>query len=156
MKKLLLAALMTSTIVPMSAFGNVKPASALDCNAIESLGTTLNAALRDQANGRIAGSSYRINRRKTLKIHNLDALDFSGCRVNMTTNVTLKRKIRRDAHGHVKMRADITSVDIPASKICYDNARVTDVSLSRTLGIGERIYQWVANKALPNGGCFDV
>lgn len=157
MKKLLLATLFASAIVPIWTVKAAQPAdAALNCSAIESFGNTFNSALVNQANSRIAGTSYRINRRKTLKIHELRHLDFRGCRVNMTTNVTLKRKIRRDAHGTVKLSADISSVDLAGKKVCYTNARVTDVDLSRTLGIGESVYQWVANRALPNGGCFDL
>ena len=76
--------------------------------------------------------------------------------MKVRANVTLKRKVRRDAHGTVKMQARVSSLDLAQRKICYDSARVTDVNLSRTLGIGERVYKWVANIVLPNRGCYTL
>ena len=120
-----------------------------NCNALESLQSLI---LR-KVNSNIAGQSYRINRRKRLLIHHLKDISFKGCSMNLEMDVTLKRKIRRDAHGTVKMRADITYFSFFGRQLCYHNAKVTDVNLSRTLGIGEAAYKWVANKALPNGQC---
>ncbi|MDJ0733936.1 MAG: hypothetical protein QNJ47_07605 [Nostocaceae cyanobacterium] len=134
-----------------------KPANAaINCSAVESFGNALKSQILTEINNEIAGESYKINRRKTLKIHGVEDISFNGCRIKAKTKVTLKRKIRRDAHGNIKIRADITSFDLAGKRLCYKNAKVTDVSLSRTLGIGERVYRWAANKALPNGKCLNL
>ncbi|MEO0934386.1 MAG: hypothetical protein AAFY21_11730 [Cyanobacteria bacterium J06641_2] len=124
--------------------------AANNCNALESLQPLI---LR-KVNNNVAGQSHRISRRKRLVINHLKDISFNGCSMNIEMDVTLKRKFRRDAHGTVKVRADITNFSY--KQLCYQNAKVTDVNLSRTLRIGEAAYKWVANKVLPNGQCLSV
>ena len=128
-------------------------AQGINCRVVEALGTSLRPQILAEINRQVSGTSYRINRRKTLRINRVEDIGFSGCRLTARTNVTLKRRIRRDAHGTVTLQADIPSFSLPARQVCYANARVTDVNLSRTLRIGEGVYKWVANKVLPSGGC---
>jgi hypothetical protein len=130
--------------------------AAIDCNAVESLGNNFQSQILSEINKGVAGKSYKINRRKTLIIHRVETVSFDGCRIQAKTKVTLKRKVRRDAHGNVKIRADITSFNLASKRLCYGNAKVTDVNLSRTLRIGEAVYKWVANKVLPNGKCINI
>lgn len=158
MKKQLLLALALSGTVTGALTTLQAPAKAqsLNCAQVQNLGTRYNDQLLNAVNGKVAGKTHRINRRKKLRINRVDAVQFNGCRMNVRANVTLKRKIRRDAHGTVKMRARVSSLDLAQRKICYDSARVTDVNLSRTLGIGERVYKWVANIVLPNRGCYTL
>ena len=131
------------------------PASAqLDCRVVESLGTAMAPSILDDLNAEVAGIEHRINRRKQLAIHSVESVSFEGCRMHTLLRVTLKRRIRRDAHGTVRLGATITSADLRSRVVCYQSASVEDVSLSRTLGIGEAAYRWAANRSLPDDGCF--
>lgn len=125
----------------------------LDCNAVESLGNLLLPVVSSEINNRVAGTSHVINNRKTLKINRVNNIAFKGCKVSLDLDVVLQRKIRRDAAGTIKMSGDISSFDLGKREICYRNAGISSVSLSRTLGIGESFYKWVGNKALPNSDC---
>ena len=127
--------------------------AAINCNSFEAFGNQFKPQILAQINQGMQGESYKINKRKTLKIHKLQSISFDGCRIKGNLKVTLKRKVRRDAHGNVKIRADITSFNLANKRFCFKNAKVTNVNLSRTLRIGERVYRWAANKALPNNKC---
>ena len=127
--------------------------SGLDCNAVETLGTALSASIVDGIDDRTAGESYRINRRKTLVINSTRSVSFQDCNISVVLDVTLKRKIRRDAHGTITLNGNISSFSLPRREVCYSDLNVSDVSLSRTLRIGESVYRWAANKALPDSGC---
>jgi hypothetical protein len=146
------------TILLLSAasllFANGATAQALDCGSVEEFGNNFSNIILNQVNNRVAGTSKRINRRKTLRINRVESLSFSGCTVYTKANVTLKRKIRRDAHGHVRMKATVSSFN--GNRVCLRSPRVTSVSLSRTLKIGEAVYRWVANKILPQSICFNI
>ena len=137
-------------------FTNSSSAEAqVNCGSVELLGNSLRTQIIEQINDQVAGESHRINRRKTLRINRIEDITFDGCQMSVRGNVTLQRRIRRDAHGTVDLQANITSLNLPEQAFCYGDARVADVSLSRTLNIGEAVYRWVANKALPDSQCFD-
>ena len=107
----------------------------------------------------MAGFEQRINRRKTLRINRLESASFNGCQVDINLNVTLKRRIRRDATGRVSIRANITSVNLVTggrAEICVRNPEVRSVHLSHTLRIGEAFYRRAANRALPDNTCVTV
>lgn len=125
----------------------------IDCAVVESLGSALSADILDGINERVSGASHRISRRKTLIINNAQSVSFSGCQLGLNLDVTLKRKIRRNAHGNIVLRGNISSFDLAEREICYTGLSVTDVDLSRTLRPGEAAYRWVANAVLPNSGC---
>ncbi|UKO96745.1 hypothetical protein [Nostoc sp. UHCC 0870] len=151
--KMILGSFMTLSFLYL----NPQPSMAqLNCNVVESFGNASQSQILRELNNRLAGGSHNINRRKDLRINQVENVSFNGCRITVKTNVTLERKIRRDAHGTVTIRADITSFSLPNRQLCYENAKVTDVSLSRTLGIGEAVYKWVANRVLPNKDCLGV
>ena len=126
----------------------------ISCNTVASYGNYYRYNIVTILNNRMAGASYRYNRRKSLRINGVETISFSGCRMIARVNVTLKRKIRRDAHGIVGIQADITSLNLNNFQFCYDNARVTNVNLSNTLRIGESAYQWMANNLFSNSSCF--
>ena len=147
---LLIASVIASTL----SFMAPAQAAAPDCSVVESLGTILSDSIQQKMNSQVAGDNYRISRRKSLNIHGVNKVNFKGCTVNTSMKVTLKRKIRRDAHGNIGIRANVASFN--ASRVCLSNVRVTDVSLSRTLGIGENIYKMAANKAIQNNQCFSI
>lgn len=156
-KQLLLALALSGTMAGVvTSIPSAAQARSLDCNQVETLGNRYDAQLLNAVNHKVAGQTHRINRRKKLRINQVEAIQFNGCRMKVKANVTLKRKVRRDAHGTVKMQARVTALDLAQRKICYDKVQVTDVKLSRTLRIGERVYQWVANMVLPNRGCYTM
>lgn len=130
-------------------------AQVLSCSQLEVFFNAFRPQILEQINAQAAGASHRISSRKQLIIHRVDSIRLEGCQMTAVANVTLKRKVRRDAHGTVTLRADI-SADPAARQVCYRNPHVTDVSLSHTLGIGERVYGWVANKVLPAGDCMNL
>lgn len=129
---------------------------AIDCNAAQRLGNSVRSSIISQLNGRFAGASQRINRRKTVRINRISSISFNGCNVTARANVTLKRKIRRDAHGTATVRAKISSFNLGSKRVCFKNVNLSALSLSRTLGIGERFYRWIANKVLPNNQCLSL
>ncbi|AFY56854.1 hypothetical protein Riv7116_4433 [Rivularia sp. PCC 7116] len=151
--KIILGSFIALSILPLI---NKPSTAAINCRGVESFGNRFQSQILSEMNKGVAGKSYKINRRKRLIIRRVETVSFDGCRIKAKTKVTLKRKIRRDAHGNVKIRADITSFNLASKRLCYRNAKVTDVNLSRTLRIGERVYKWVANKALPNGKCINL
>jgi hypothetical protein len=102
-------------------------------------------------NQQAAGARHEISKRKTLVINSVDSLSGSLCSFSARVDVTLKRKIRQDANGHVTLKGALRIAD---GRICIANASVSGVDLSNTLNIGEAVYGWVANKALPSTLCF--
>ena len=128
-------------------FCSVTSASALDCEGI-SIPDELAVEL---LNSQVAGSSHRINKRKTLVVNKVDSVTGTSCNIRSQVGVTLKRKIRRDASGHVILKGTLR---LDGGKICIANTSVADVDVSNTLNIGEAVYKWVANKVLPNELCF--
>lgn len=161
MKRVLLSIATAATLLGMglgTPAASARPSaliaqSGLNCSVVESLGTALSPSILNEVNTRVSGESYRINRRKTLVLHRANAVSFDGCRMTVGLDVTLKRRVRRDAHGTVTLRGNISSFNLPRREVCYANLTVADVSLSRTLRIGEGAYRWAANRALPNSGC---
>ena len=135
---------------------DIKVAQSLDCQQLEQFGRAFQPQLLAAINSNVAGTSYEINRRKDLEIHQVEGISFDGCRVTTQVRVTLERKIRRDAHGVVTLRGDVASFSPATRQVCYRNAKVINVNLSRTLRIGEGFYKWVANKVLPDGGCLGL
>lgn len=128
--------------------------SDVSCRVVEAFGNALQDQILTQVNQVAAGHSHRINKRKSLKIHSVDSVSFTGCDVLIRSNVTLKRKVRRDAHGNVNLRAKV--VRFEDDEVCIAEPKVTSVNLSRTLGVGERAYKWVANRTLPGTQCFTL
>ncbi|WP_114389254.1 hypothetical protein [Notoacmeibacter marinus] len=129
------------------------PAQAqVNCRVVQSIGNALAGDIRDQMNARVAGARYEISRRKTLIIRGVDRVRFDGCRMRADLSVTLKRKIRRDASGSIRLGATVQS--FTRDRVCLGGVGVEKVSLSRTLNIGERWYKRAANRALPNRQCF--
>lgn len=138
-------------------FPNSPPAKAeVDCTAIETLGSNFNPYILNTLNGALGGQIHRINRRKTLKIHGVNSVNFNDCSMVLELNVTLERKIRRDAHGTVAMTVNISSFEPIQRSFCYEGARLTSVDLSRTTIVGEAFYRWIANMVMPNSDCFTL
>lgn len=153
MKTMALSGLLGFGGLAMAAFVAPTPAEAqVNCRVVQTIGNALAGDIRDQMNARVAGTRYEISRRKTLIIRNVDRVRFDGCRMRADVSVTLKRKIRRDASGTIRLGATVQS--FTPDRVCLGGAGVENVSLSRTLGVGERWYRRAANRALPNQQCF--
>lgn len=148
--------LLTTTILFTSVVQPEPALARLDCRVVESVGNEMAESIREDLHAEVAGDTYRISRRKKLVIHSVDRVWFEGCRMRALQSVTLKRRVRRDAHGTVRLGADITDANLRTREVCYDRARVEDVSLSRTLGIGEAVYRWAANRVLPDNDCLSA
>lgn len=140
-----------------SFIGRAEAQTITDCRVIQTLGGVVAGSYGDVIDAEVAGTSYRINRRKTLRLHGVEGIRFSGCTAQVDLDVTLRRRIRRNAHGTISVAADVRLLQLDrdnrAATVCIYNPRVTRVRLSHTTGLGEAVYRWVANLALPGGGC---
>ena len=127
---------------------------AQDCDVIEIIGTSERARVLTQLNDNVRGFEYRINRRKQLVINNIQDVRFSGCTVTVIANVTLKRRIRRNARGTAIITGNISELN--TSRVCFNNAKLNRIRLSNTLRVGEAFYRWIANKVIPNNVCYSL
>lgn len=148
----LIAGVALTMLVSSFAAPNTARADELTCGEIDFLGALFDARIEAELDEQVAGTSKRINRRKRLVINHIQDVRVDGCRITVVANVTLKRKIRRDARGTVTLKGNVTVDNLGGSvfDLSFSNVRVTDVSLSNTLRIGEAVYRWVANIVLPN------
>ncbi len=128
--------------------------SSVNCRSIELLGNAGSSIILNEVNQEMAGYTQKLTKRKTLVIKRAESLSFSGCDMRMKVLVAVKRKIRRDAHGSVILKAKVSSFD--GRKVCLSNTRVAKINLSNTLNIGEAVFKFVANKFLPNQTCFNI
>jgi len=128
--------------------------ASVNCRSVELLGNAGSNYILNEINQEMAGYTQKLTKRKTLLIKKADTLSFKGCNVRMKVLVAVKRKIRRDAHGHVIMNARVSSFN--GRKVCLSDARVSKVELSHTANIGEAVLKFVANKFLPNQTCFNI
>lgn len=92
-----------------------------------------------------------INRRKTLVTHRATTLETRGCDAWITVDATMRRKIRRDAHGTLILRANLHSIS--SNYICLRNPEVKQVHLSNLGMIGEGFYKRRGNRGLPDEMC---
>lgn len=129
----------------------------LNCDVVERLGESLAPAIIAEVNAADpAERTQRISRRKTLTIDLLDSITFSGCTATIRANLTMKRKIRRDASGSVVLRAEITSFNLPRREVCFKDPKVQSLNLSKTTKLGEKVYGWIGKLALRRHSCFSV
>lgn len=143
-------------LLPFIVADSTSAVAQVNCESIESFGNDFQPIILQELNNYAAGRSETISRRKTLRINRVEDVSFSGCEVMGRVDVTLQRKIRRNAHGTLNMRANVTSLNFIEQSFCLDDITVTSVNLSRTLNIGESIYRRIANKHIPNGTCFSL
>jgi len=149
-----LMTLVLGTIGAAAVTPTTAHAANLTCSQIEFLGALFDTRLEAELDTRVAGEEYRISRRKQLRINGIKDVTVNGCNITVVADVTLKRKIRRDADGTVTMKGKIAVNSLGNDKfeLRFTDIEVTDVSLSHTLGIGEAAYGWVANLVLPDSG----
>jgi hypothetical protein len=94
-------------------------------------------------NDELVGYEHEINKRKTLVINYFESVTSDGCEVVIEANVTLKRKIRKDAHGTMILEGTLDTSD---GLICLLDTHVTDFRLSHTLEVGEWFYEKLAGE----------
>lgn len=150
----IIAAVVTTAALSLPMTTKPAQAQSVSCAVVEALGRPMIPTIVNEINSSVAGTSHRISRRKSLLIHRTRSLGIEGCQVNASFDVTLRRKIRRNAHGQFRIAANVVSV--ARDRICLSNVRVTNINLSRTLRIGEAVYRGVANRAIPNNQCFSL
>jgi hypothetical protein len=136
-----------------------RPVAPLNCRVVEAFGNASRDTILANINATVAGQERRINRRKTLVIHEVDDIRFTGCDVLVDANVTLERRIRRDARGNAQVAGRVASISRERRQLCFErNPRVVRMDVSNTGIIGESMYRWVANMVQPVDRCvpFDL
>jgi hypothetical protein len=94
-------------------------------------------------NAELAGYEHEINKRKTLVINDFEWVTGDECEVIMLVDVTMKRKLRKDAHGTMILEG---TLDTSGGQICLVDIQLTEFSLSHTLQVGEWFYEKLAGK----------
>ncbi len=149
-KRYLASGLLASTL---AVAATTAQAQSINCARVASDGAAYSAIIVASLNRDVAGASHRLNRRKTLRVNSVDSISFSGCNVAINANVTLVRKIRRNARGNMRLTARVTELNTSGNRVCLGNARVDSLRLSNTLRVGEAAYRWVANRVIPGTEC---
>jgi len=117
-------------------------------NASAACSFSSNNVMKNIVAAAIDGKQERINRRKTFVIHEVtDAKIPTGDQpancdrstIVIDMNVTLKRKIRRDAHGTATLKGKLDFIS--GRGLCLVDAEMTRLKLSRTTGLAEAIYR---------------
>lgn len=131
-----------------------RPVAPLNCRFVELAGNASRDTILASINASVAGQERRISPRKTLVIHEVDDIRFSGCDVLIDANVTMERKIRRYASGNARVAGRVASISRERQRLCFeDNPRVVRLDVSNTGIIGESMYRWVANMVQPVDRC---
>jgi hypothetical protein len=126
----------------------------LDCRVVEAVGNGHKAQILAGLNDTVAGLEKEINRRKTMRIVAVEDIAFDGCKVTTTARIELGRKIRRDAEGTATVTGRVASLSLRDRMLCFDkHPKVARMHLSHTTELGERVYEWVANKVNPVDKC---
>ena len=128
-----------------------------DCRVVEAVGNDRKAQILAGLNETVAGLEKEINRRKTMRIVSVEDIAFDGCKVITTARIELGRKIRRDAEGTATVAGRVASLSLRDHVLCFDkHPKVARMNLSHTTELGERIYEWVANKVNPVDKCVPI
>lgn len=125
-----------------------------DCRVVQAVGNDHRTQILAGLNDTVAGLEKEINRRKTMRIVSVEDIAFDGCKVTTTARIELGRKIRRDAEGTAIVTGRVASISLRDRVLCFDkHPKVARMNLSHTTELGERIYEWVANKVHPVDKC---
>jgi len=134
--------------------GTIFAQNSTKCKLVEGIGNTSKERILNQINASAAGSEYKISKRKKLIINKVKSIHFEGCKAIVVADVNLKRKIRRNANGTVRITAIVDKYT--KKQVCLKNPKLDKIRLSNTLRVGEGFYKWVANKVLPNNVCYSL
>ncbi|WP_445381334.1 hypothetical protein [Robiginitalea sp. IMCC43444] len=140
-------------VIGIMITGFMNEVMAQSCTTTERIGNALKPRILSEVRNSSEGATYKISSRKTMVINKIEDLRFEGCKVFVTAQVTLKRKIRRNAKGRVYISATVNSFN--PNKVCLKNPKLDKVRLSNTLRVGEAFYKWAANRVLPNNACYN-
>jgi hypothetical protein len=125
-----------------------------DCRVVQAVGNDHKTQILAGLNDTVAGLEKDINPRKTMRIVSVEDISFDGCKVVTTARIELGRKIRRDAEGTATVTGRVASISLRDRVLCFDkHPKVARMNLSRTTELGERLYEWVANKVNPVDKC---
>lgn len=167
-RALVLLALGISAGVPLAAAG--PPAAdaadnsdqAFFCALVENLGNgSMNGVIKSEIDRRYNGWEIDIRggKRKTLTMGQVDTVWFKGCRMTVSIEAEMERKIRRDARGMIFVDSIVRNMRLDrragTGRGCVRDTRVNMVDMSKTTMIGEAIYRRVANKMIERDLCFD-
>jgi hypothetical protein len=134
-------------------------ADPLTCVQVQEKLTSHNGAILAKLAAEVEGRRHKLGPLKTLVINGVSAIEVGGnCDVTVTLEVKLKRKIRRDASGQLKVGAHV-AVSMPNDHVLdinFDNLHITDVNLSHTMEVGEQAYKAVANLLMPRTQTLNV
>ncbi len=119
------------------------PAYAFQCGNI----SLPNNQARTLLDNLIPKNKMKINRRKSLRILDVESVSGTQCNANIKLKVKLYRKFRRDAKGTIKLKGKTV---IKGDKFCLNNIHVSSVKLSHTANIGERWLRNAMNRKLKN------
>lgn len=159
-KAALIAVVCISLAGPAALVGSetAQAQTTLSCDQIESIVAAANPLLVARFNESFAGYEKKLNRRKTLRINHLESFYTDGCSASMDLNVTLKRKIRRDATGTVEVHGTLsaTLLDAHNATVCLSNPEIVDMDLSHTTELGEEFYELRGNGKLPDSACHTI
>lgn len=134
--------------------GTIFAQNSTKCKLVEGIGNASKERILNQINTSAAGSEYTISKRKKLIINKVKSIHFEGCKAIVIADVKLKRKIRRNANGTVRITAIVDKYT--KKQVCLKNPKLDKIRLSNTLRVGEGFYKWVANKVLPNNVCYSL
>lgn len=110
-----------------------------NCQVTETVMNEFAPFIVAQMNAEAAGVEHRISKRKRLRINRVERIEYRGCVAYIHGTATLKRKIRRDAHGRFTLRAQ--DLSFGGNQLCMTNPRLVKLKLSRTSVIGEAAYR---------------
>ncbi|MEM7554981.1 MAG: hypothetical protein AAF378_12935 [Cyanobacteria bacterium P01_A01_bin.84] len=134
-----------------------QPANAsLNCEKVERFGSKREGKVLNGLNEIFKGRRYKLRAGRKLKIREVKSAKFQKCKLNFITAATLQR-VRKNGQGTAQVVADVYSIDRKKKEICYRNAKIVNVKLSRTGGNMEAAVKRNANKkSLPDQACISL
>lgn len=134
------------------------------CAQVRALGNRNADQIRPELSRMFSGLESEISRRKRLVIGDARSVVFDGCKVKVSMNAELKRKIRRDADGFVDVEVTVRNFQIldrgRAARVCVKDPKLKNVKMSRTTRLGEKFYRKfgadAVKRMLETGDCFNI
>lgn len=149
-------------LVSLSVLAGMWPASSQASAALCRVINDNSREIINVLNRNVEGEVMKLTKRKKLlikKVNRIVNAKSKGrfCQINVDADVVLKRKVRKNAKGTVRVRGDIEiSTRGGRLQACVNNSKVTKLKLSHTRKLGEKIYKKVGNKMMPKQMCFPI
>ena len=152
---LILGSFVALSFLPLA---NQPADAALNCKKVEAFGNKQNVKVTKGLNNIYAGKRYGLKLGRRLQLRKVSNVKFNKCRINFKASAALKRgKLFRTKRGFVTVVANVTSFSPRKKEICYRDARITNVKLSKVGGNIETIIKTHANKkSLPDQACISL